>query len=668
MTTCRNRLIPMLCVIAAMILWLPTGAAQEKGSRSMAKPEIQTITPTRSGYTIRGEGFGRDPAALQVQQGRRILDSRAVDLKSDTVIQVRSRLEGRTTIRVRVGRAMSNSFIHAAKTRSPARGKDERGRNQPRRQSPRRTQEQLSRVVPRAPGNVDVHRLEPAEPGPFYIDAMCNGQFQAEATEPAAERRVGVSGSHEGGVQRWWICAKPGWVNYQWSLIDVGPAEAEGRLYLESANQRRARLVLEAPLGAYEGRDPHRVRARLRVQASGRTPDAASLGLPGSPTLDTDLRVVIRDVPEPLIREYWIDEYRPGRSGALTNEGILDPHGLAAPDPTDGIVTIRGRMLHEPPAEIFVHSFHGQHHGEVLERTTANGDDLVKVRFSNFRSGQLRVRNAYGGATWTAKRFSYQLLDSASLEQLMAEFGEISIVVGDPVGQGSIIMGEREETFQVPAFDEAGSNVNVVDMHSSSLALAFVLTSPTEGVTLRLTVDFETAGEEIAGTFASTVPGWACGSFRIPRAECESIQVGCFLGVLGTALQNSAVCLNGEAWSATELPGPSVAIGGHLTSPSLKVDVRLRPSTDGLRVVNGGFDAHFEAGLEPTAAGVGLPLGPLEAHILERINAGLLDSLQDLDIAEDLTEQVNGFVLNDNNRIRSLLYHQGRMFVDLIDD
>ena len=457
--------------------------------------------------------------------------------------------------------------------------------------------------------------------GPFFVDVVCDGQQLALETQGANERKRSVKGSHAGGVQKWTLCAKAGWLAYQWSFTDLDPAENQGRLYLADVNGRHARLVMEAPLPAYERSAAGGAlfaEGKLSVQASQPTPAGSAAGLPASRTIDLVVRVSADDVPIPGMTSYWIDEYRPGRSGVLREQGILDPAALAAPDPSDGIVHVEGRSLNQPPVEIYIARSGGvRHAGTVLERSSQGRTDRMKVRFSGFRAGEFTLRNAWAGTSTRVPRLFYRALDAETLDALTSG---LAIVVGTPVGEGLVKMGESERRFEVAAFQQGGADVNVVDLRSSSVSFGFLPGAKPGTVTLRMLVGFETAGEEIRGT-----------------------------------------------WRAAE-GAPAVDIGGHLTSPQLEIRAQLGVGRNGASVAGSYLETTFSAGIQLTAAGVGFPLGPLEQHVLKRVNQGLLGSMTEMKMAESLAGSIDQSLPRDPaSRIRELAHHEGKLFVDMAE-
>lgn len=351
---------------------------------------------------------------------------------------------------------------------------------------------------------------------------------------------------------------------------------------------------------------------------------------------------VVRHRPEPAIETYWIANPRPGTSGNVAREGIVDPD-LVSPvnDPSDGVFWIRGQALDAPGLRVMV----GEREATILERSRSGGSDVVKARIRDFRPGPLSVldttraysRNYLSGQV---RRLGYRALSFGELTSLA---GNVRCSVGSPRGRASITMPNGTSRFTVPPYEGLGFRVDIVDLNSNSVVLR-ARPGGRAGSEFIVEVDigFETSGHEFEGRFLPTVSWWECGTFRVETARCANLDLACFADVVGTALASSLSCLNPANWRQATGPGPAIPFTGDLTSP--RAVFRTTVGVQGNRLVARELDASFTAGIT-LRSGVGdVPLDPLRGMILDRASDTLREAAAAAGLDTQIVQVLNGLI------------------------
>jgi hypothetical protein len=185
--------------------------------------------------------------------------------------------------------------------------------------------------------------------------------------------------------------------------------------------------------------------------------------------------------------------------------------------------------------------------------------------------------------------------------------------------------------------------------------------------TLRIAVDFETAGAEVDGTFLEYVPCWSCGTFEVPKTTCATVSINCFMSFVGGTLTSLATCTNLDNWVESEMAkGPAVPFQADLTSPRLEIDIVIGgdPATGGFRAVEVVGD--FTAGISLRTSFGGVDLAAIEQWILTDVNENLKQSLDELDLGAEVAGPLNTLrsVLGWGTIRGVYVLSGGRLFVD----
>lgn len=384
------------------------------------------------------------------------------------------------------------------------------------------------------------------------------------------------------------------------------------------------------------------------------------------------------EAPRPTIHEYRIVDYRPGHSGqVIENLGVVDPDavGPGSPDDSDGRVEVLVPFRDLDGIEATI----GGRVGEIVDRTphtyVADGvehqGEWLTIEFRDFESGNLRLTRAGRSGTANVIRLSYKWTEP---DAIVDRLGDLTVEIGDPLGEGvvsaepttweSIPLEGIEETFEVSPLQGLGMTAEVVDLESNAVS---VDVSPAgEGViSIAIEIGFEEDGAEIDGTFLDYIPCWTCSTFEVPTSECSTLDVQCFLNVLGEAGTSLGTCLNPANWEEQEVAsGPEVPFEVDLVAPTLRLSWTV--GADG----NGGFYAQtalpeFETGLS-LRSGNGIDLAPIEGWVLGEVSTKLLAAVEAADLSGSVVQALETFAsVKGWGYVRGLyLLNDGRWFAD----
>jgi hypothetical protein len=371
----------------------------------------------------------------------------------------------------------------------------------------------------------------------------------------------------------------------------------------------------------------------------------------------------------PTIAEYSIAEYRPGLSGRLENVGVLDRSKISAtPDPTDGDVEVT--VLHAGLDNLVATI--GGVAGQILERSPTTvqyygqsyDSEVLRIRFQDFPTGNLRINRLGRVSNKPATALGYHVIE----HQMFGDpLGTMSVVLGDPVGSGSSTIEGNTTEFEISTHRGNGLDIDVNDLRSTTVAVNTVAGSAPATATLRIAIDFETAGAEVEGTFLDYVPCWSCGSFKVPQSTCGSLSINCIIGFIGGTLTSLATCTNPDNWVESEMAsGPALPFQADLTSPRLDIDIVLGadPATGGFRAVNVVGD--FTAGISLRTTFGGIDLAAIEQWILTDVNERLQESLEELDLGAEVAGPLNTLrsILGWGTVRGVYMLSGGRLFVD----
>lgn len=469
----------------------------------------------------------------------------------------------------------------------------------------------------------------PKGPGKLEIEAPCSSAPQGLVLIQPDKRAV-FDRLREFSVE--WgerieipVCATPGWGAYKWETFGTSDFE------ISDMDKPRATLSIS-------GKDSSkflRADGQWRAIFSGRlyVEEPSLRAGTGRQYANILFEIVMRNAPtKPTITKVYIEDYRPGRSGALDNFGVVDPAIVSNPESIDGEFYIEGTGLAPRDRKVTI----GGREATVLQYTTNAGVERIKAKARDFAPGNVVVEGVAGlkgQSPQPLKRLGWWMMDKALLTDFLANS---SVVIGSPRGQGSFTVAGQASSFVVDGFRQGGVSIDVIDMRSQPFTI--VARQAGDEIEYTVTIPFETDGKELDGTFLSNVDVWQCGSFQVPKSQCGSTDIGCFIGVIGSALSSSSSCLNLSNWSTKSVPGPSVALSGDLTSPQATLTIKLGIGNG--KLVHRSATINFSAGIELSAAGVPLPVDAIRSQILTEVNLKLTQMMDPNVIGRQLAEKL----------------------------
>lgn len=587
---------------------------------------------------LRAERSANGEYALEVPVGRRIVSVPVTVGPATTAKQAASRTReatGKQSEPDRTERERTRAVVTEKRVaeRNPARQSSDRERAT--RKPPRETTRKPPRETTRKPARKSTGRdelvvadtLVLADDGPFYFEAPCGDGRRFEEWPLSGPDSGWTVGEHSYFQDRVEIslCAKPGWQSYAWSIADVDPEESLSRVSLARASSRRATLVVDLPADLKNSTHidhPH-VRVGLTVNASDPLPAMIAAGGPSAATRTRRVAVQFVDLPRPRIDSFRIRKYQPGvdTSERIENVGILDRTGVHEDSlgPGDGEVWIEGRELAKPGVEIFAYvpgDYESRIHPEILSTSGSDAQTTVHARFPRMVTGELAARAE--GRSWSrvdVERLRYSVM---SLQELLTAAGDVSVVMGDPVGTASIQVGAETTDVELSPYTNAVMSLELNDFRSTQVSVETLDDPSFAEAVVELALVFETAGREL----------------------------------VGSAL------------------GGNVALTGDLTSPTLRILVGLERDASG-DVRGKGIQVDFDAGISLTAAGVTVDLELVKAWVLREVNSAVRNTLEAQDFAGDLARQVTAYKdgpFVGGGALRGLhVMSNGRLFFDLAD-
>lgn len=582
---------------------------------------------------LRAERTANGDYVLEVPVGRRTVSvpvkvdaAKTSGRRDDRTREATRKTESKPTKRTRTETAQSTRKLTDTKTRIDERRPSERATRKPPRETTRRP---APSRMPTASRDelVVADRVAGFEDGPFYFEAPCANGLRFEDWPGVGLDRGWTVGEYSYFQNRVEVslCAKPGWQSYAWSIDDVEPEESLAQVSLADASRRRATLVVELPtdLRAAGHLDHPNVRLKLTVNASDPLPATISGGGPDTATRSRRVAVQFDDIPRPRIDSYRIRKYQPGvdTSETIANRGILDRTGVHDDylGPGDGEVWIEGRELAKPGVEIFAYApgdYEGRIHPQILSTSGSDAETTVHARFPRMVTGELAARAE--GRSWSrvaVDRLRYSVM---SLQELLVAAGDVSVVMGDPLGTASIVVGAETTEVELAAYSNAVMSLQLNDFRATQVSIETLDDPSFAEAVVELVMVFETAGREL----------------------------------VGSAL------------------GGSVPLAGDLTNPTLKILVGLEHDSAG-DVRGKGIQVDFDAGISLTAAGVTVDLELVKAWVLREVNGAVRSTLEAQDFAGDLARQITAFKdspIVGGGALRGLhVMSNGRLFLDLAD-
>lgn len=373
--------------------------------------------------------------------------------------------------------------------------------------------------------------------------------------------------------------------------------------------------------------------------------------------------IVTSPAPPPALQRYWISNYWPNSGGQINNTGILD--ASVTGDANDGYVHLEGPNLAHGGVQLWVDAGGQTYPGQIIERTEGGSTDVITARFSQLRPGELVVRNGpHEDRLGPVARLAYRFYTAQDVSYGL--FDDLTLTLGGPSGS-AMAFSNQTYLLDVASYDQFGLNVNVANMNSQTVTLALI-PGGSDAALLRVTIDFETAGPELVGTFTASVSAWQCGTFRVEQSACGTVNLGCFAQVLGSAWQSAGTCLNPANWSVGTVSAPPVPIQINLVSPRLTLDLRLKRMGNGT-FIGDGTTAMFSATATTVAAGPVPPvdLSLVKDYFINQVNADVQTILSTVDAAQQLATPLNALLnLGNGWEARNIAVLNDRLFIDLI--
>jgi hypothetical protein len=319
----------------------------------------------------------------------------------------------------------------------------------------------------------------------------------------------------------------------------------------------------------------HADHLRLVLQENGRVGDPllSAMEAAGLPNL-TPTRV-----------RYEINETRAGMSGMRVNDGVFHRPWATDPDPHDGLVWVVGEHLDRPEVRFFLGSEEGQIRGFSKEGSL----DRVELFFSRVGTAPvpLTLRTLWGGVSFPSDPpVPPRGIGSLDIVDLQGLTGGLRFVLGDPMGQGRLELGNfPAELFELEPVDLAGTTIEITGIESGPMAMSFtsaVPGPPTQALRLSASLSAP-GGQAFQGHFLEQIPCWVCQGYEVPESACGPFNLPCYSLHLGmNAVDFVGHCANPANWERKNLArGPAIPFSGSLSGAALTLDLVLEPSAQG---------------------------------------------------------------------------------------
>jgi len=349
-----------------------------------------------------------------------------------------------------------------------------------------------------------------------------------------------------------------------------------------------------------------------------------------------------------------------GAFGDVTR--VLDSHLMMLDNNIANLVYVKVEDL-EPDGEIYIRSSDGTDHVGIVQ-ASSDRPGFVKVRFPSFASGRVGARNGdqASNSNLYVSRMGYHLIDASQLESLLSGF---SLVLGDPIGAGTLSVAGESYHLILHASVTAGLHMNTNDMASNGFDVSIVRLADPNKIAIRLGIDFETQGYESTGQFIPTIWGWECGSFKVLESTCPTLNLSCFVGQLGAALQSSLLCMNTANWERKSYPGPAVPVNVDLANPRLELTITLGLSSNRESITGAGVSAELSiSNATVHAVGVDVSHDALTQGIVDSANEQLGDWAESSTLDNQLADTLEALVFIWTDRVSRWTAIDNRLYFD----
>ncbi len=360
----------------------------------------------------------------------------------------------------------------------------------------------------------------------------------------------------------------------------------------------------------------------------------------------------------PRLIRYEIDEFRLNQRGNRLNDGIINRAWVRGPESTDGEVRLYGEHLIRPGVKFFLGGFEA----EIKHTEMQGGTDLVTLFFPQTTNEpeQLSILPIFERRFYLTGKMplhGYGMLSASELQEFL---GETRIILGDPAGFGRVQISQISETFDLDAFDVAGTKIEITGIESAPFQFSFVeVPNPGWPFGLVLEASLETkGGEAFRGEFIESVPYWTCSGYEVPESECRNNDLFCFLNYLGLTLESFTVyCANPDNWERHNLiKGPATPFSGEIQNASVKITFGLDISqqreiefTGAISRFNGNVILHNT----PSEITGGMVKDWLESQISKNLG----DALQNSSFLTSFQERFNQLSTSFNPGMRGRLHN-----------
>ncbi len=386
-------------------------------------------------------------------------------------------------------------------------------------------------------------------------------------------------------------------------------------------------------------------------------------GVPLATTNNTLSNIGLAPPPPGNLR-WWIRDYgyHAGPDDRIENAQIVDRSAvLQGAGGTDGVVWIEGDNLNHPDVEVWAGTTGGSPvKAEIRSRQSLGSTDRLEVLFPSMPAAGFRVvtpggEAEVGGQAWPVgyAAIERELFDTA-LEGL-----DISLDHGDGV---RIEFGNQVLTGDLDENRENGIETRVTDVNSEGFTIASE--SEPGGAALVVTIPFEENGREFEGSFFGYIPCWTCGTFEIPRANCNAVTLNCVVDFLGQGVASLGSCVNPENWSEQEiLDLDGIDFTGDLTNTSLAV--RLAMHVDGAGLGSSGTTFEFQTNVSIATNGDDVSVSVVDDYVRTRVVDRLTEGMGEIDLATQLIAALNQYaqLMGWNSYLSMEPMPDGRLFV-----
>lgn len=357
------------------------------------------------------------------------------------------------------------------------------------------------------------------------------------------------------------LCATQGAASYSWRVVSgpwelVGPVEGP-KVFVRPNDQ----AVREARTSGQRLPD---LALSLDVVFNAELP---GLGAPRSHVIVGGVtRYGTVDAPPlPRLTRYWIEDYRLNTGqGTLENVGVVDRTLVLQADDRDGVIYIEGRGF--PPDVRFRLA---DAEMQVLERSAEGDLRRFKAKTPSVTRAWIETASAADPVwlpllTRQVKRLAPFYIQD---ELLRNSIGTVELGLGSPqIGMMQVRVGHSTSQSTLRQIEGSGVRLNVQDLRSQRHELSFSGGPGTNQVTIKVGIPFESAGEELVGSYEPTVVYWVCETVRVSKDQCSDGDLSCLMDAAGSAIDALPSCAIRRNWSEARV----AASGGEASRRPLR--------------------------------------------------------------------------------------------------